>query len=69
MEQKMRQKRQTTGMIQASDFRSKSAKSRSSSGNRRELHGMFVLGFLILLYIKILLFINRLRWAYAVFNV
>ncbi|GLV37159.1 king tubby [Carabus blaptoides fortunei] len=39
MEQKMRQKRQTTGMIQASDFRSKSAKSRSSSANRRELHG------------------------------
>lgn len=37
MEQKMRQKRQTTGMIQASDLRSKSAKMRTSSG--RELHG------------------------------
>lgn len=41
MEQKMRQKRQTTGMIQASDLRSKSAKMRSGSGSRRELHGKF----------------------------
>lgn len=42
MEQKIRQKRQTVGMIQASDLRSKSAKSRSASGNRRELHGKFL---------------------------
>lgn len=38
MEQKMKQKRLTSGMIQASDIRSNSAKSRTN-GNRRELHG------------------------------
>lgn len=36
----MKQKRQTAGMIQASDIRSASGKSRGSSGNRRELHGI-----------------------------
>lgn len=48
MEQKMRQKRQTSGMVQASDVRSVSAKGQngfqsraSSAPNRgRELHGM-----------------------------
>lgn len=48
MEQKMRQKRQTSGMVQASDVRSFSAKGQngfqsraSSATNRgRELHGM-----------------------------
>ncbi|XP_056641480.1 protein king tubby isoform X1 [Diorhabda sublineata] len=40
MEQKMKQKRLTSGMIQVSDIRGNSAKSRnSSSGNRRDLHG------------------------------
>lgn len=44
----MRQKRQTVGMIQASDLRSKSAKTRSASGGR-ELHGniYIYLGFFI----------------------
>lgn len=40
MEQKMKQKRLTSGMIQASDIRSNSAKSRSN-GNRRELYGKY----------------------------
>lgn len=35
----MKQKRQASGMIQASDIRSASGKSRGSGGNRRELHG------------------------------
>ncbi|KAK9872111.1 hypothetical protein WA026_016155 [Henosepilachna vigintioctopunctata] len=39
MEQKMKQKRMTSGMIQASDVRLPSAKLRTGSGNRRELHG------------------------------
>ncbi|XP_017775648.1 PREDICTED: protein king tubby [Nicrophorus vespilloides] len=41
MEQKMRQKRQTAGMIQASDIRNNSAKGNrgNSAANRRELHG------------------------------
>ncbi|KAK9701715.1 Tub family [Popillia japonica] len=39
MEQKMKQKRQTAGMIQASDIRSASAKTRSATANKRELHG------------------------------
>ncbi|ENN75082.1 hypothetical protein HUJ04_001208 [Dendroctonus ponderosae] len=40
LEQKMRQKRLAGGMVQASDARSNSGKSRDSSGNsRRELHG------------------------------
>lgn len=38
MEQKMKQKRQTAGMIQASDIRSTSAKNRSATVNKRELH-------------------------------
>lgn len=38
MEQKMKQKRLTSGMIQASDVRSNSAKSRTN-GNRQELYG------------------------------
>lgn len=41
MEQKMKQKRLTSGMIQASDIRNSSAKSRN--GNRRELHGKYSL--------------------------
>jgi hypothetical protein len=39
MEQKMKQKRMTSGMIQASDVRKNSATLRTNSGNRRELHG------------------------------
>ncbi|XP_066252049.1 protein king tubby [Euwallacea similis] len=40
LEQKMKQKRLASGMVQASDARSNSGKSRDSSGNsRRELHG------------------------------
>ncbi|KAL3267075.1 hypothetical protein HHI36_011215 [Cryptolaemus montrouzieri] len=39
MEQKMKQKRMTSGMIQASDIRLPSAKLRSASGTKRELHG------------------------------
>ncbi|XP_077298529.1 tub domain-containing protein ktub [Arctopsyche grandis] len=40
MEQKMRQKRQNVGMVQANDLRISSAKHRPSSGARgRELHG------------------------------
>lgn len=39
MEQKMKQKRLTAGMIQASDIRNVSAKNRSNSGSKRELHG------------------------------
>ncbi|XP_044749373.1 protein king tubby isoform X1 [Coccinella septempunctata] len=39
MEQKMKQKRMTSGMIQASDVRLPSAKLRTTSGTRRELHG------------------------------
>ncbi|KRT79974.1 hypothetical protein AMK59_8140, partial [Oryctes borbonicus] len=39
MEQKMKQKRQTAGMIQASDIRTTSAKARSATANKRELHG------------------------------
>lgn len=35
----MKQKRQTTGMIQASDIRNASAKSRATSAHRKELHG------------------------------
>lgn len=40
MEQKMKQKRQSAGMIQASDIRSASAKNRTSNPNKRELHGI-----------------------------
>nr|CAI5824796.1 unnamed protein product [Callosobruchus analis] len=39
MEQKMKQKRLTSGMIQASDTRGASAKTRSCNINRKELHG------------------------------
>lgn len=40
MEQKMRQKRQNVGMVQANDIRISSAKHRPASGTRsRELHG------------------------------
>lgn len=39
MEQKMKQKRLTSGMIQASDVRTNSAKTRNNSASRRELHG------------------------------
>lgn len=39
MEQKMKQKRMISGMIQASDIRSDSAKLRNGSANRKELHG------------------------------
>ncbi|CAH1100594.1 unnamed protein product [Psylliodes chrysocephalus] len=39
MEQKMKQKRLTSGMIQVSDVRSVSAKTRNTSANRRDLHG------------------------------
>ncbi|XP_019870700.2 protein king tubby [Aethina tumida] len=39
MENKMKQKRMTSGMIQASDIRNNSAKIRCNSGNKRELHG------------------------------
>ncbi|GJQ84218.1 hypothetical protein Trydic_g12040 [Trypoxylus dichotomus] len=39
MEQKMKQKRQTAGMIQASDIRTTSAKARPTTANKRELHG------------------------------
>lgn len=39
MEQKIKKKRQSASMIQASDIRNTSAKLRSNSGNRRELHG------------------------------
>lgn len=37
----MKQKRQTAGMIQASDIRSASAKTRSATANKRELHGSY----------------------------
>lgn len=37
----MKQKRQTAGMIQASDVRNPSGKNRSGSANRRELHGIY----------------------------
>ncbi|KAK5643618.1 hypothetical protein RI129_007463 [Pyrocoelia pectoralis] len=39
MEQKIKRKRQSAAMIQASDIRNPSAKMRSNSGSRRELHG------------------------------
>lgn len=39
MEQKLKQKRLTSGMIQASDARNNSAKIRTNSG--RELHGIY----------------------------
>ncbi|KAB0799248.1 hypothetical protein PPYR_07128 [Photinus pyralis] len=39
MEQKIKRKRQSAAMIQASDVRNPSAKLRSNSGSRRELHG------------------------------
>ncbi|XP_045480442.1 protein king tubby [Harmonia axyridis] len=39
MEQKMKQKRMTSGMIQASDVRLPSAKLRTASSTRRDLHG------------------------------
>ena len=41
MEQKMRQKRQASGMIQASDMQKTSARMQLNNGNRRELHGNF----------------------------
>lgn len=41
MEQKMKQKRLTSGMIQASDVRANSAKARNNSASRRELHGKY----------------------------
>lgn len=53
MEQKMRQKRQTPGMLQASDVRSVSAKAQNGLQSRtilansrgRELHGMEDFGY------------------------
>ncbi|KAF2903136.1 hypothetical protein ILUMI_03053 [Ignelater luminosus] len=39
MEQKIKRKRQSAAMIQASDARNTSAKMRTNSGSRRELHG------------------------------
>lgn len=42
MEQKMKQKRATSGLIQASDVRTASAKNRANSGLRRELHGILL---------------------------
>lgn len=42
MEQKMKQKRMTSGMIQASDIRKNSGGLRANSATRRELHGKVV---------------------------
>lgn len=42
MEQKMKQKRLTSGMIQASDIPSNSAKARNNSASKRELHGNYL---------------------------
>ena len=60
MEQKMRQKRQTPGMVQASDVRSVSAKGQNgfqsrttSATNRgRELHGMPELNTIFIFFYK-----------------
>lgn len=43
MEQKMKQKRLQSGMIQASDLRSTSGRMRPNGANKRELHGEAVL--------------------------
>lgn len=58
MEQKMRQKRQTPGMVQASDVRTVSAKgqngfqsrSTSATSRGRELHGMTELNIIFVFY-------------------
>lgn len=56
MEQKMRQKRQNVGMVQANDLRISSAKHRPSSGARgRELHGMYA-------SLDYTWFVSSIRW-------
>jgi len=58
MEQKMRQKRQTPGMVQASDVRTVSAKGQngfqsrttSATSRGRELHGMPELNTIFIFY-------------------
>lgn len=44
----MKQKRQTTGMIQASDIRNASAKSRATSAHRKELHGRYPVAWVLM---------------------
>lgn len=51
MEQKMKQKRMTSGMIQASDIR-KNSGVRANSATRRELHGKLPSKSLICLFFK-----------------
>lgn len=67
MEQKIKRKRQSAAMIQASDARNTSAKMRTNSGSRRELHGTNLsLKTFVLDYVKHIY--CRLRWTFAIYN-